>query len=225
MSEAVHYHEPGDFAFAKELAALAPNQAKAFDGFNAGVFDPDDTVMDAKTKELIAIAVAATTQCPYCLDVHVGNAKAAGATKEEVSRAVFVASGLRAGAGYTHGFLAHKAYDQGGDLEAFQEPGDRHFARVLRQTSGGGVEAFQEFDAAIFDPDDTVLSVKTRELIAVAVATTTQCPYCLTGHVGNAKKAGASADEVSRAVMVASALRAGGAYTHGLLALKLYDSK
>ncbi|GAA4508542.1 carboxymuconolactone decarboxylase family protein [Brevibacterium yomogidense] len=221
----MHYHESGDFDYAKVLAEVAPAQVKAFGTFDAAVFDKDDEILDLRTKELIAIGVASTTQCPYCLDVHVGNAKKAGASREEVARAVFVAAGLRAGAAYTHGFLAHKAYEQGAELEHFHEPGDRKHLRTLRTSAGGSVEAFQQFDAAVFDPDDEVLSVKVRELIAIAVAATTQCPYCLAGHVGNAKKAGATEEELARAVMVAAALRAGAAYTHGFLALKLYDQK
>ncbi|WP_051297279.1 carboxymuconolactone decarboxylase family protein [Brevibacterium album] len=221
----MHYHEPGDFDFAKILAQAAPSQAKAFGAFDAKVFDPADEVLDLRTRELIAIAVAATTQCPYCMDVHVGNAKKAGASREEVARAVFVASGLRAGGAYTHGFLAFKAFEEGADLEHFHEPGDRKHLRSLRQAAGGAVEAFGAFDAAVFDPEDEVLSVLTRELIAIAVAATTQCPYCLAGHVGKAKAAGAGEEHIARAVMVAAALRAGAAYTHGFLAMKLYDEK
>lgn len=221
----MHYHESGDFDYQKVLAQVAPSQTKAFGAFDAAVFDKDDEVLDLRTKELIAIGVAATTQCPYCLDVHVGNAKKAGASREEVARAVFVAAGLRAGAAYTHGFLAHKISEQGADLQHFHEPGDRSYLRQLRQTAGGSVEAFQAFDGAVFDPEDEVLSVRDRELIAIAVAATTQCPYCLAGHVAKAKKAGATEEHLSRAIMIAAALRAGGAYTHGLLALKLYDQK
>lgn len=220
----MHYHETGDFDFAKTLAEAAPNQTKAFGAFDATV-GQDDEVLDRRSRELIAIGVAATTQCPYCMDVHVGNAKNAGASREEVARAVFVAAGLRAGGAYTHGLLAMKGHEQGSELEHFQEPGDQSFHRALRKAAGGMVEAFQDFDAAVFDPEDEVLDVRTRELIAIAVAATTQCPYCLTSHVDNAKAAGASEEQVARAVMIAAALRAGAAYTHGFLAMKLYDAK
>ena len=61
---------------------------------------------------LIAIAVACTTQCPYCLDVHTRKAKRAGATREEVVEASLLAAALRAGAATTHGALALKLFDQ-----------------------------------------------------------------------------------------------------------------
>ncbi|MCL4142898.1 UNVERIFIED_CONTAM: hypothetical protein GTU68_061381 [Idotea baltica] len=51
----------------------------------------------------MALAVALTTQCPYCLEIHKGEAIKAGATEEELSETVFVATALRAGAALTHG--------------------------------------------------------------------------------------------------------------------------
>jgi len=56
-------------------------------------------------------------------------------------------------------------------------------------------------------------------LIAVAVALTTQCPYCIEIHTGNAKKAGANETELAEAAMIAAALRAGAAVTHATHAL------
>src|SRR5262249_12172636 len=55
-----------------------------------------------KYKELIAIAVAMTTQCPYCIDIHNSNARRAGATEAEIAEAAMVAAALRAGASVTH---------------------------------------------------------------------------------------------------------------------------
>lgn len=56
-----------------------------------------------KHKELIAIAVALTTQCGFCLEVHRKAAVAAGANEQELAQATFVAVALRAGAALTHG--------------------------------------------------------------------------------------------------------------------------
>ena len=56
-----------------------------------------------KYKELIALAVAFTTQCPYCIDVHAKKARAAEATEQEIAEVVVVAAALRAGAAITHG--------------------------------------------------------------------------------------------------------------------------
>lgn len=79
------------------------------------------------------------------------------------------------------------------------------------------MKAFWAFDKAAVAAG--AIPVKYKELIAVAVATTTQCPYCIDIHAGNARKAGATEAELVEAAMVAAALRAGGAVTHATHAL------
>lgn len=74
-------------------------------------------------------------------------------------------------------------------------------------------KGFEEFDRAAMA--EGALSVKVKELIAVGVAMTTQCPYCIEIHAKRAKQAGCSEAELAEAVLVAAALRAGGAVTHG----------
>jgi AhpD family alkylhydroperoxidase len=58
-----------------------------------------------------------------------------------------------------------------------------------------------------------------KQLIAVAVAHVTQCPYCITGHTKLAHRKGATPEEVMEAIWVAAEMRAGGAYAHSTLAL------
>jgi AhpD family alkylhydroperoxidase len=79
------------------------------------------------------------------------------------------------------------------------------------------MKAFWEFDKAAVA--EGAISVKNKELIAVAVAVTTQCPYCVDIHMNNARKAGATEAELVEAAMVAASLRAGGAVTHATHAL------
>ena len=93
--------------FAKEnlskinkLNALAPEVMKAFWAFDK--LAVADGAIPVKYKELIAIAVALTTQCPYCIDIHSANARKAGATEAEIAEAAVVAASLRAGAAITH---------------------------------------------------------------------------------------------------------------------------
>ena len=62
--------------------------------------------LDAKTKQLIAVAAAHVTQCPYCIRGHAKQALRAGATREEVMEAVWVAAEMRAGAAVAHSNLA-----------------------------------------------------------------------------------------------------------------------
>lgn len=78
-------------------------------------------------------------------------------------------------------------------------------------------EAFEAFSTAVFT--DGALPAKTKQLVAVAVAHTTQCPYCIEGHTRLARRAGASDEEIMESIWVAAEMRAGGAYAHSTVAL------
>lgn len=94
------------------------------------------------------------------------------------------------------------------------------FMADLKDTAPEMVSAFFGFDKAVFNKNDGNLELATRELIAVGVAVTTQCPFCIEDHTKRAVEAGASKADVAEAVMVAAALRAGGGVTHGWKAMK-----
>ena len=79
---------------------LAPAQHEAFRAFSKAAFAAG--ALDEKTKQLIAIAVAHATQCPWCMTGHTKEAARKGATPEEVMEAIWVASEMRAGAAYAH---------------------------------------------------------------------------------------------------------------------------
>jgi AhpD family alkylhydroperoxidase len=85
----------------KNLGELAPDAFKAFVAFDGLAFKAG--AIPAKFKELMAIAVALTTQCPYCIEIHRRQAKKAGATEQELAETTLVASALRAGSAMTHG--------------------------------------------------------------------------------------------------------------------------
>jgi len=78
-------------------------------------------------------------------------------------------------------------------------------------------DAFVAFSRAVFA--EGALPEKTKQLIAVAVAHTTQCPYCIQGHTRLATRKGASPQEIMEAIWVAAEMRAGAAYAHSTLAL------
>jgi|SRR6266404_3939183 len=84
----------------KKMDVLAPEVMQAFWAFDKAAVA--DGAIPAKYKELIAVAVALTTQCPYCIDIHTGNARKAGATEAEIVEAAMAAAALRAGAAVTH---------------------------------------------------------------------------------------------------------------------------
>jgi AhpD family alkylhydroperoxidase len=85
----------------KTLGELAPEAFKAFVAFDQAALK--EGAIPVKYKELMAVAVALTTQCPYCIEIHSKKAKSAGATEAELAETTLVAAALRAGAAMTHG--------------------------------------------------------------------------------------------------------------------------
>src|SRR5712672_2485419 len=84
-----------------KIGSLAPDAMTGFQAYDKAALA--DGAIPKKYKELMAIAVALTTQCPYCIEVHRQEALKSGATAQELAEVVFVARALRAGAAITHG--------------------------------------------------------------------------------------------------------------------------
>jgi AhpD family alkylhydroperoxidase len=85
----------------EKLAELAPAAFRKFMAFDEATCR--EGAISRKHKELIAVAVALTTQCPYCIEVHARKARDAGATEQELAEVTLVAAALRAGAAMNHG--------------------------------------------------------------------------------------------------------------------------
>ena len=90
----------------KNLEANAPEATKAFWAFDQAAWA--EGAIPRKHKELMAIAVALTIQCPYCIELHVGRARDLGASEPEIAETVLAAAALRAGGAVTHGIHALK---------------------------------------------------------------------------------------------------------------------
>ena len=105
-----HYYDPSDAKARMEMAELAPSDFKAWMGLNM-IPSSDKGAIPVKVRELIAIAVAHATGCPYCIEAHVKKGKAAGVTKQEAAEAVLISAALCAGAAAAHGGLAMKFWD------------------------------------------------------------------------------------------------------------------
>lgn len=108
MSE---YQTPDDLKSVPALIALAPVEVNAFLAFNHAV-ERKDGLIPPKYRELISLAVALTTQCAYCLDVHTAQAAKAGATREEVAETALIAAAVRAGGTLGHALLAQRLFER-----------------------------------------------------------------------------------------------------------------
>jgi AhpD family alkylhydroperoxidase len=90
-------------------------------------------------------------------------------------------------------------------------------ARMRRELAPDAASAFNDFSRAVFA--DGALSAKVKNIIAVAVAHVTQCPYCIRGHTRAALREGASHQELMEAIWVAAEMRAGAAFAHSIIAI------
>ena len=82
----------------------------------------------------------------------------------------------------------------------------------LDENASDAMKAFWSFDKAAFAPG--AIGVLNKQLIAVAGALTTQCPYCIELHTQSARKEGATDEMLAEAAVIAAAMRAGGEITH-----------
>src|SRR5689334_2053723 len=108
MAESLY--PPSSRELADKRRALAPDTEKAFQAFSQQVFA--DGALPAKTKQLIAVAVAHVTQCPYCIKGHTKAAIRQKATRQEIMEAIWVAAEMRAGGAYAHAALSLATIDE-----------------------------------------------------------------------------------------------------------------
>jgi AhpD family alkylhydroperoxidase len=99
-----HVYTPPSRELSAKRRELAPGTDAAFREFSKQVFT--DGALSAKTKQLIAVAVAHVTQCPYCIRAHTESALRRGATEQEITEAIWVAAEMRAGAAFAHSVIA-----------------------------------------------------------------------------------------------------------------------
>ena len=98
---------PATPEMSKKRADLAPGITEAFRNWSKEIFKAG--ALDEKTKQIIAVAVAHVTQCPYCIKGHTIAAASHGATDEEIMEAIWVAAEMRAGATYAHSLISMEA--------------------------------------------------------------------------------------------------------------------
>jgi AhpD family alkylhydroperoxidase len=204
-----HLYDKKNLENLSKLKELAPEQLQAFAAFNTAVMA--EGALNKKEKEIIAVAIAHVTECPYCIDSHTRRAKAEGASLEELVEAVFVVAGVEAGGVVTHSTHIHNAMDPEADDALYRRSNLKKLIK-LNKFAPEGFRSYSAFSRTALK--DGKLSGKFKEMIAVAVAHATQCPYCIDVHTKNAVKLGCSNEELAETVLVTSALLAGGAYAH-----------
>ena len=125
-------YPPPSAQLSRKRRELAPDTAASFMAFSKQVFA--EGALPARTKQLIAVAVAHVTQCPYCIRGHTKGALRAGASEAEIMEAIWVAAEMRAGASFAHSIIALSELEQleGGDASGAgsEETGEHHVDRA-----------------------------------------------------------------------------------------------
>lgn len=104
------YYHSDDLRRFGEIGNNRPELAEKFFAWYSAVFE--DGALSAREKSLIALAVAHTVQCPYCIDAYSSDALQKGADVDQMTEAVHVASAIRGGASLVHGVQMRNKTDR-----------------------------------------------------------------------------------------------------------------
>jgi len=95
------YYTPEDLPKFEEIGKDAPELAQKFFEYYGQVFAEGE--LSEREKALIALAVAQTIQCPYCIDAYTKACLEKGSNLGEMTEALHVATAIRGGASLVHG--------------------------------------------------------------------------------------------------------------------------
>lgn len=208
-------HTPG---FSAKLFGYAPEGFKAFGEFNKAALAEGE--LSVKTKELIAVAVAHLTGCPYCIEAHVGKSKAEQASFGEIFEAVAVAAAVKSHSAFYNAANALKAYQGANDSDLFPLS-NLELAEKLEDANKGLYNAFHEYVYISLKAGH--IEEKEKLLIAVGSALAEGNAYSIEVFSRRAKEAGTTIGELAETTLVATALKAGSAMAHRVNALQAFE--
>jgi len=104
------YYNPADLAKFGTVSDAAPELRDKFFDYYAAVFA--EGALTAREKSLIALAVAHTVQCPYCIDAYTHDALEKGSDAAELTEAIHVACAIRGGASLVHGVQCKNVFEK-----------------------------------------------------------------------------------------------------------------
>lgn len=96
-----NYYNPKDLKKFTSISDWNKELGEKFFDYYSSVFQ--EGALSAREKSLIALAVAHTEQCPYCIDAYTKDALERGITKEEMMESIHVGAAIRGGATLVHG--------------------------------------------------------------------------------------------------------------------------
>ncbi|GAA3400454.1 carboxymuconolactone decarboxylase family protein [Paenibacillus hodogayensis] len=106
-------------------------------------------------------------------------------------------------------------------MNAYYAPANLQRIPDLVRQSPEAAAAYVQFEREAYRT--SALPPQTKELLALTVAHVTGCPYCIDVHVKKYKALGGTMEEITEALLVAAATRAGAILSHGVNALLSYE--
>ncbi len=104
------YYDPADLSKFGDIGKDAPELARKFFDYYGAVFS--EGALTGREKALIALAVAHTVQCPYCIDAYTRSSLEKGSNLEEMTEAIHVVNAIRGGASLVHGVQMRKVAEK-----------------------------------------------------------------------------------------------------------------
>ncbi len=106
-----HYYESEDLKRFGEVGKFSPDLAEKFFAYYTAATGTDGA-LSKREKSLIALAIAHSKQCPYCIDAYTTGCLEAGANPEQMTEAVHVAAAMEAGITLVHTVQMHNKLDR-----------------------------------------------------------------------------------------------------------------
>ena len=97
------YYDPKDLRKFGNITEWSEELGTKFFDYYGKVFE--EGALSAREKSLIALAVAHTEMCPYCIDAYTKDGLQRGITKEEMMEALHVGAAIKSGASLVHGVM------------------------------------------------------------------------------------------------------------------------
>ena len=217
------YYDRGHLPKFSEIREGSPKLGAKFFDYYGLVFAEGE--LGKRVKSLTALAVAHVVQCPYCIDAYTSGSLETGADLEQMTEAIHVASLVRGRSVVLHGRqmlgqASRASMGEGSDTVVSAAYYDRsHLDRA--PDIGPLPEKLRDYEASVFE--DGALAPDEKQLIALAVAHTIQCPYSIELHSKACLREGLRLEEMTEAVHVAVAIRGGASLIHGIQMMERSD--
>ena len=223
MSESIYKDNISEYMI--KLKNLVPELNDTWMGYQNEVFK--EGLISLRDKQLIAMACAHITGCPYCIRSIKKLAKAEGATVEQIAEGIFIAMRLAMGQPYASGSIAFENYDLMKDKKDVTEgyfisknitPQIQEFHKLSGETH----EKFSAFHEMVYA--DGHLSKKLKKgLMGLACALLAKCPWCIRSCIRDGLKEGVTKEEITEAINVAMVMSAGACWAHAGISMETAD--